>query len=397
MAPLKKFFTGEVTPPSPRLTNIQKCIRTNDIESVGDTSHLTFFEMMGNWSIGDYFKRDALTYANDLLVDKFKFEPIRLHVSVYSGDPMYPNIPPDEEAHRIWSDLGFPEDRIHALGAEDNFWGPAGNSGPCGPCSEVYYDLGQNTGCGKEDCGLNCDCGRYLEIWNPGVFMQYYKGEDGSFSDLPFKNIDAGAGIERFAMVLQGAKSVYDTDLLRPIAQNFIQENDLRIDESVDNPQIRIVTDHLRAATFMVADDIYPSNTRREYVVRRLIRRMVANANLMGAEQVKLEGSIEGIIQSFGEFYPELRANETKITPVINQEVRKFLTTLDKSKRALDKMLKQSPDYLSGENAFSLQETYGLPIEILQNIAQFRNFQIDIERYQLKMEEHRQKSRENRK
>lgn len=395
MAPIKKYFTGEEIPPSRRLTNIQRCVRTNDIESVGDTSHLTFFEMMGNWSIGDYFKKEALFFAYDFLTDNFHFDKNRLHVSVYRGDDKYPDIPADTEAYEIWLKLGVPKERIHLMGADDNFWGPAGTSGPCGPASEVYYDLGEDRGCGQGDCSPSHSCGRFLEIWNPGVFMQYNKLETGHFGRLPFNNVDAGAGMERFAMVLQGVKSVYDTDLLKPITEAFLQEN-----FRTDGPQreVRIVTDHLRAISFMISDGIIPSNKGREYVVRRLIRRVVAASRIMGVEVPSVSQTVDTIVNEFGEYYPNLSQNRDIILQVLNGEINSFARTLDRSMRAMEKVINRMGDQkvMGGKEAFVLQDTHGLPLEVLEQILQERGLHVDREGFQREMSKQKEKSRSSR-
>jgi len=213
MAPLKPYFTGEQKPPGPRLCNIQKCIRTNDIEVVGDPHHLTFFEMMGNWSIGDYFKEEAVYMAWEML-KSFGFDTTKLYVTVFKGDNKLPDVPPDEESKAIWKNI-IPETQIIPLGADSNFWGPTSDTGPCGPCTELFIDRGTNYGCGEQSCGPNCNCGRFIEIWNAGVFMQYYLHENGCLTELPLKSVDAGAGLDRFMLILEGKESVYDTDLLQ--------------------------------------------------------------------------------------------------------------------------------------------------------------------------------------
>lgn len=394
MAPLKKFFKGEQTPETKRLTNIQKCVRTNDVERVGDNRHLTFFEMMGNWSIGDYFKTDALHFAWELLTDEFKFDRDRLSVTVYGGDPLYPNIPSDEESYRIWQELGLSTNRIYRLGAEHNFWGPAGDSGPCGPCSEVFYDFGQDLGCKRPTCGPDCDCGRFIEIWNPGVFMQYNKDAIGNITELPFTSIDAGAGLERFAMILQNVDSVYETDLLKPIKDSLVSENNVTNTEDEKTIIIlRIMTDHVKSAVFMMGDGIYPSNTKREYVVRRLIRRMVTNSRLIGITNPKIKDAMAVIVENFGVYYPEILGLQPKAQEMFEQEVRAFSRTLDRSEKMLEVILKRSGGVVSGKDAFRLQDTFGLPYEIFLSIATTRGFTVNEAEFYAEMEKQREKSR----
>lgn len=396
MAPIKKYFTGEGIPPAKKMTNIQRCVRTNDIESVGDASHLTFFEMMGNWSIGDYFKEDALHFAYELLVDEFHFDKDRLHVSYYGGDKKYPDIPADDEAYDIWIKLGIPKERIHALGADDNFWGPAGTSGPCGPASEVHYDLGKDKGCGKSDCNPSHSCGRFLEIWNPGVFMQYNKTEQGKFERLPFNSVDAGAGMERFAMVLQGVESVYDTDLLKPVTEAFLQGN--QVLGKQHQQALRVITDHIKSTSFMISDGIYPANKGREYVVRRLIRRFVAASRMVGVSIPSVAEVVDVIVDEFGRYYPSLVENRSKILDVLNGEINTFSKTLDKSIREMEKILKTSGNgkILAGKDAFVLQDRYGLPLEILEQILETRGMGVDREGFQQEMSKQREVSRNSR-
>lgn len=394
MAPLKKYFTGEEESVSKRLTNIQKCVRTNDIENVGDNRHLTFFEMMGNWSIGDYFKNDALFYAWDLLTDKFKFPKDKLNITIYGGDPVYKDIPADEEAYKIWTSLGIPDERIYPLNAEHNFWGPAGTSGPCGPCSEVFYDMGKDKGCGRPECGPHCDCGRFVEIWNPGVFMQYNKDEEGKVSKLAFNSVDAGAGLERFALVLQNVETVFETDLLKPISDALISENKIFNLKTDDHKiPLRVMTDHLKSTIFMMSDGIYPSNTKREYIVRRLIRRIVTNARLLGISELKVNYAISTAVTCFKDIYPELAQSQSKIIETFGTESNGFTKTLKKAEKALDKILQKSSGQVSGKDAFMLQNTFGLPYEILDNILRVKGFTVNKKEFNIEMEAHRKMSR----
>ena len=388
MAPLKSYFTGEKSPPSKRLCNIQKCVRTNDIESVGDSHHLTFFEMMGNWSIGDYFKDKAIHLAWVLIEEVFGFDTSRIYVTVYGGDGRLPNVRPDEETQQVWETL-IPSERIVRLGADSNFWGPAGTIGPCGPCTEIFFDRGENYGCGKVNCGPDCECGRFLEIWNAGVFMQYYLHEDDKLTELPFKSVDAGAGLERFAMVLQGVDTVYETDLLKPILEIITEksrlQNDLR--------SVRIMTDHIRCSTFMIVDGIQPSNIGRAYVLRRILRRMFLHAKLTGIELSTLKEAAKTVCARFSSYYPKLKNSGEIVGEIIDNEASIFDKTLRRGLKEFDKIASRSHGMITGGDTFKLHDTLGFPLELTKEIAQTRGLSVDEEEFKSKFEEHRRRSR----
>ncbi|MDD3607194.1 MAG: alanine--tRNA ligase-related protein [Candidatus Moranbacteria bacterium] len=389
MAPLKSFFTGESDPPSRRLCNVQRCVRTNDIESVGDPHHLTFFEMMGNWSIGDYFKREAIELAWKLVRDVFGFDVSRVSVTVFGGDDHMPSVPADSESRGIWSDF-LPRERIIPLGADSNFWGPTSDTGPCGPCTEVFFDRGTEKGCGKDDCGPECGCGRFLEIWNAGVFMQYYMHEDRSLSDLPLRSVDAGAGIERFSLVLQGADSIYETDMFLPLLEVITSKL-----KSVDNMRsIRIMADHARATVFMVADGIYPGKTKRDYVLRRVMRRTLLHANLLGLNPDVFLEMAGVVIELFSHHYPSLTNNMELIQKIIISETASFGKVLSKGLKEFDKLtLKNDSKQVSGEDAFRLHDTLGFPLELTKEIADSRGMCVDVMGYTALLEEQRNRSR----
>jgi alanyl-tRNA synthetase len=275
MVQFKPYFTGEAAPPHPRLASCQKCFRTTDIDSVGDTQHLTFFEMLGNFSVGDYFKKEAVEWAWEFVTGWLKLPPERLWVTIYTDD---------DEAFDCWRAIDFPAEKIKRCGEKHNFWGPAGDTGPCGPCSEIHYDLGVDVGCGKPDCGPNCECGRFTEIWNL-VFTQYDQHEDGSRTPLPKPNIDTGMGLERTAAAMQGAKTVYETDCFVPIIANVsrLTGKSYGEDEATDKA-IRVVAEHARAVTFLIADGVIPSNEGRGYVLRRVLRRAALFGRKLGVE-----------------------------------------------------------------------------------------------------------------
>ena len=388
VAPLKPFFTGEKTPPHKRLCNIQKCVRTNDIESIGDRHHLTFFEMMGNWSIGDYFKQEAIELAWRMISEVFGFDTSRIYVTVYGGDSKLPNVPPDEESYKVWERL-IPNQRIIPLGADSNFWGPAGTSGPCGPCTEVFFDRGENFGCGKPTCGPDCECDRFLEIWNAGVFMQYYLQEDGTFTELPFKSVDAGAGLERFAVVLQAVDSVYETDLLKPVVETVVSNSNL----PANDRSTRIIVDHLRCITFMIADGIRPANVGRGYILRRLLRRIFLHSKLVGINVAVLLEATMVVQEVFSPYYPELKSAGEMVRQILEHELFGFEKTLDRGLREFDKIVSRSDNIISGDDAFRLHATFGFPIELTREVARMRGLAIDEDKFKERFEEHRRRSR----
>ena len=389
MAPLKSFFTREQIPPFPRLCNIQRCIRTNDIENVGDVHHLTFFEMMGNWSIGDYFKERAITFAWELMKDVYGFDTNRLVATFYGGDSLLPSVPADNESRRIWQGL-IPNERVVPLGADSNFWGPTSKTGPCGPCTEVFIDRGQHVGCLRPTCGPDCGCGRFIEIWNAGVFMQYNMNEDRSLTELPMRSVDAGAGLDRFAMVLQGTGSVYETDLLVPIMET--------VRSSQANPpeqSLRIIADPIRCATFIIADGVRPANTRREYVLRRLIRQSVLHAKLANVELERLPEIAKVVVDLYKPYYPELLPATGWIEGTIRGEMTVFGRTLSRGLAELDKIITHSTDTISGEDVFRLYDTFGMPLEITRELVSERNMTIDEQGFANAMETQRKRSRQS--
>ncbi len=386
MAPLKAYFTGEQQPPQRRLCNIQKCVRTKDIESVGDKHHLTFFEMMGNWSIGDYFKEETIALAWDLIKNWFNFDISKLYVTVYGGDQRIPEVAPDEETKKIWEKY-LPADRIILLDANSNFWGPAGETGPCGPCTEIFIDRGENYGCNKENCDPSCNCGRFLEIWNAGVFMEYYLDENKNLSELPLKSVDAGAGLDRFAVILQKVDSVYETDLLSPIIEVLDPEGNSK------SKSVRIMTDHLRCATFLIADGVFPGNTKREYVVRRIIRRALLHAHLSEKNPESFIKANKVVVELFSPYYPNLEKSQNITETIIRREIATFGKTLNRGLKELNKVFSRSQEVIGGADAFKLYETYGFPLELTKEIAAEKSLRVDEEDYKNQLEEHKKRSR----
>jgi alanyl-tRNA synthetase len=388
MVQIKPYFLGLAVPPSTRLASCQKCFRTTDIDSVGDSKHLTFFEMLGNFSVGDYFKKEAITWAWEFVTEHLKLKPERLWVTIYLDD---------DESFNYWRGIGFLEKRIVRLGEKDNFWGPAGNSGPCGPCSEIHYDFGKEAGCGKPDCGPGCDCGRFSEIWNL-VFTQYNQAPDGKRTPLPKPNIDTGMGLERVAAVMQGVFSVYDTDLFVPIRDKIcdLAGRTYGKDETADQTT-RIVSEHSRGITFLIADGILPSNEGRGYVLRRVLRRACFFGRKLGIEEPFLSQIAETVISRMGHVYPELVKNRRLIHEVVELEEEKFTSTLDAGINLVDKAvaeaLKQGRRSITGEEAFKFWDTYGFPLELTTEIAREKGLDVDLEGFEAEMGKQRERAR----
>ncbi len=387
MAPMKKYFTGEVTPPSTRVTTCQKCIRTPDLERVGITArHGTFFEMLGNFSFGDYFKTEAITWAWEFLTKTLEIPADLLWPSVYEQD---------DEAYTFWRDvIGVPEERIVKLGKADNFW--EHGTGPCGPCSEIYFDRGEKYGCGSPDCKPGCDCDRYMEIWN-NVFSQFNNMGDGTYTELEHKNIDTGMGLERLACIMQDVDNMFEVDTIRNILDKVcaISGKEYGKDTNTDI-SIRAITDHARAATFMISDGIIPSNEGRGYVLRRIIRRAVRHGKIIGIDRPFFMELCNAVINENKQGYPELVEKKQLIEKVINNEESSFNKTVDQGLSMLEELAKNSKTF-SGEDAFKLYDTYGFPIDLTKDILAEKGIALDEERFKELMEEQKQKARNARK
>lgn len=392
MAPLKPYFTGQEIPPRKRVTTCQKCIRTGDIENIGKTArHGTFFEMLGNFSFGDYFKHEAIFWSWEFLTKVVGIDPDRLYPSVYEED---------DEAFEIWNkEIGIAPERIFRFGKEDNFW--EHGSGPCGPCSEIYYDRGEKYGCGKPDCTVGCDCDRYIEVWN-NVFTQFDNDGKGNYSELEQKNIDTGMGLERLATVVQDVDSIFDVDTIQALRQKVCElaGKEYRKEYKWD-VSIRIVTDHIRSATFMISDGIMPSNEGRGYVLRRIIRRAARHGRLLGIEGEFLANLSNTVIEGSKDGYPELEEKKDFIFNVLTQEENKFNKTIDQGLNILgemeENMTKTGKKELSGEDAFKLYDTYGFPIDLTMEILEEKGFCVDEKGFQAAMEEQKVKARKARK
>ena len=397
MAPLKPYFTGQEIPPRRRVTTCQKCVRTGDIENVGKTArHLTFFEMLGNFSFGDYFKHEAITWSWEFLTEVLGLEKDRLYPSIYGED---------EEAFEIWNkEIGVPADRITRFyrdenGECDNFW--EHGAGPCGPCSEIYYDRGIKYGCGKPDCKVGCDCDRFMEVWN-NVFTQFNGDGKGGYEQLKQKNIDTGMGLERLAVVMQDVDSVFDIDTMKAIRDKIceLSHKEYHVNDK-DDVSIRLITDHIRSSTFMISDGILPSNEGRGYVLRRLMRRAARHGRLLGIEGKFLADLSNVVIEESKDGYPELYDNREFIFKVLTEEEEKFNKTIDMGLSILTDMAKELTDngkkVLSGEDSFKLYDTYGFPLDLTKEILEEKGLELDEEGFERCMQEQREKARDARK
>ncbi len=393
MHPLVPYLLGEKHPEGKRLVDVQKCIRTGDIDDVGDTSHCTFFEMLGNWSLGDYFKKEAIAYSFEFLTSEdYLGLPLEdLYFTCFEGDE---NAPKDTQSSEYWMSHGVPEDHIFFLGKKHNWWGPAGVTGPCGPDTEMFIDTGKEK-CG-EGCDPSCDCGKYLEIWND-VFMQYNKTKDGKFEPLAQQNVDTGMGLDRTVATLQGAESVYDTDAFeKPIAK--IEELSGKKYNDADEEEVksfRIIADHIRCSTFILGDmsGVTPSNMDQGYVLRRLIRRAIRYALKLGIAEGKLTEIAQTIIDQYGEAYPELITNEDRIISELKKEEQRFQRTIKQGLKEFDKLTKRiGGDLIDGKSAFRLYDTFGFPIEFTLELAQENGYKVDEAGFKTAFEAHQKVS-----
>ncbi|HEX2172830.1 MAG TPA: alanine--tRNA ligase, partial [Dehalococcoidia bacterium] len=396
MVQMKPYFMQEATPPKPRLTSSQKCFRTTDIEQVGNLKHLTFFEMLGNFSVGDYFKREATAWAWEFVTQRLELPEERLWTTVYTTD---------DEAYACWTDLGVPPERIVRYGeVEGNFWGPAGDTGPCGPCSEIHYDFGAEQGCGQETCGPACDCGRFLEIWNL-VFMELYQDAAGNRTPLPRKNIDTGMGLERTVTLLQGKQSVYDTDVFGPIIDRVADLAGRRYgDDPAADRAIRVLAEHGRAVAFLIGDGVIPSNEGRGYVLRRVLRRALRFARSLGLtigaslEAAILIQVVRAVLDRMGDVYPSLVENQAFVERVVASEEAKFARTLEVGLTRLDDLIAATEAggarELAGEEVFRLYDTYGFPVELTAELAEERGLAIDRTGFAAALDRQREQARQ---
>ncbi len=384
MQPLVPYLLGEKHPEGKRLTDYQKCLRTNDIDEVGDNRHLTYFEMLGNWSLGDYFKEESIQMSYDFLTKELGIPAEKISVTCFAGDE---DCPRDELTASCWEKAGISKDRIYFYGKDDNWW-IAGEEGPCGPDTEMFYDTGKPK-C-SDDCQPSCDCGKYVEIWN-NVFMEYYK-KDGKYTKLEQKNVDTGLGLERMAMLLQGKQTPFDTELFSPVMEKLqsLAKND-------DIASRRIVAEHMRASMMIICDGGRPSNLDRGYILRRLIRRMTRHLNKLQIDLNELPNLIELNVETLKEMYPELESHKQEIKDVIVAEKDKFMKTLNNGEREFNKVINrlknQGINKIDGKTIFNLYETYGFPPEVTKDLATENGFEVDLSEVDKLFKEHQEKSR----
>ena len=385
MAPFKPFFTGKMKPPSPRIATCQKCVRTGDIENVGRTArHHTYFEMLGNFSFGDYFKREAITWAWEFFTQMVGMPADRIYVTVYEED---------QEAYEIWTkEVGLEPSHVKRMGKADNFW--EHGSGPCGPCSELHFDRGESYGCGSPDCGVGCECDRFVEIWNL-VFTQFENDGNGNYTRLEHPNIDTGMGIERLACMVQNVDNIFEIDTMQRIMGHIMRIAGVKYGEDAKNDvSLRVITDHIRSTTFLIGDGVMPSNEGRGYVLRRLLRRAARHGRLLGIKEPFLADVCETVIEVNESAYPVLAEKRAFIKKVIRKEEESFGKTIDTGLILLDRMIASGTgSTMSGEDAFKLSDTYGFPLDLTMEILEEKNLTIDEEGFQAAMKEQKEKAR----
>lgn len=387
MHPLVPYLLGQPHPSGTKLVNVQKCLRTSDVAEVGDSFHLSFFEMLGNWSLGDYFKAESIPWSYEFLTSKdwLNIDKEKISVTVFAGDE---DAPKDEESADIWRSLGMPEERIFYLPKEDNWWGPAGATGPCGPDTEIFYDTGIEP-CGAE-CKPGCGCGKYNEIWN-NVFMEYNKTHDGRYELLDQKNVDTGMGVERTISVLQGKKNVYETEIFAPLIEKIKELAEVEEIPEEQEKSIRVIMDHIRAATFLLADGVVPRNIEQGYVLRRIIRGAIRHGRLMGIEREFLTELSPAVIGMYEEDNPHLRKNEEFILDELRKESKKFNNTLVKGLRRFNRIADKKKE-IDAKDAFLLYQSFGFPIEITAEIGEENGIPVDVAGFEEEMKIHQKVS-----
>jgi alanyl-tRNA synthetase len=388
MHPLVPYLLGQPHPNGTRLVNVQKCLRTNDIDEVGDSFHLSFFEMLGNWSLGDYFKEKSISWSYEFLTstDWLNIDPERLYFTVFAGDEESPR---DDESATVWMKLGIPKEKIFYLSKEDNWWGPVGSTGPCGPDTEIFYDTGKEP-CGA-DCQPSCSCGKYCEIWN-NVFMEYNKTVEGKYVQLKQKNVDTGMGVERTTAILQGKDNVYETEAFAPLIDKVKEIADLETITDNQIKSIRVIVEHTRAATFLLAEEIVPLNVGQGYVLRRLIRKAIRHGRLIGIMPEFLSIIAQKIIEKYFVEYPHLKSCEEKIISELKKEYNKFNNTLTKGLNRFYRIAKKRKK-INGKDAFFLYQSFGFPIEMTKEIASENNIPVDINGFYEEFKKHQKVSR----
>lgn len=387
MHPLVTYLLGEPHPLGRRLVDYQKCVRTDDIEEVGDENHVTFFEMLGNWSLGDYFKEDAIEMSYDFLVNYLRLDPERLSVSVFGGDK---DAPRDIEAAEVWKALGIKKENIYYYGKKHNWWGPAGLTGPCGPDTEIFYDTLKEKCC--DDCGPSCDCGKYWEIWN-NVFMEYNKNSDGTFTQLKQKNVDTGLGLERVTALMENKENIYETELFSRIMEKIYS-----LSSKTDTLSSRIIADHIRSSCFIITDGVFPGNVDQGYILRRLIRRAIRYMRKVGINPENIVVLAAAVIDSLKHMYNELENSRQIILNTLEAEKNRFMMTLEKGEvrflKALENCRKDGKTVLEGNIVFNLYDTYGFPPEITKELAEENGVSIDLSGYEQLFKRHQELSRQ---
>jgi alanyl-tRNA synthetase len=388
MHPLVPYLLGQRHPSGRKLVNVQKCLRTSDIDEVGNSFHLSFFEMLGNWSLGDYFKEESIQWSYEFLTSKewLDIDEEKLSVTVFAGDE---KIPRDTESARIWEGLGVPKDNIYYLPREDNWWGPIGSTGPCGPDTEIFYDTGKKP-CGSE-CKPGCSCGKYNEIWN-NVFMEYNRTQDGEYELLEQKNVDTGMGVERTVAVLQGKDNVYETEIFAPLVNGINELSGIEVISENQIRSVRIICDHSRAATFLLAEGIVPLNVERGYVLRRVIRGAIRHGKLLGIEEEFLSALSQIIIETYVEDYPHLKSNQDFIVAELQKEYKKFNNTLARGLNRFNRIARNK-EKINGKDAFLLYQSFGFPIEITKELGKENGIFVDVDGFYEEFEKHQKVSK----
>lgn len=385
MQQFKEYFLGKAFPYGKRAASCQKCFRTSDIENVGDVDHLTFLEMLGNFSFGDYFKKEAIELALELLTEKYQISQDRLWFTYFKGDK---EVPEDKESKKIWQSLGISSKKIHGFSRKDNFWGPTGKEGPCGPTTEIHYDLTLKPCKKGQQCLPNCNCGRFVEIWNL-VFNEYYQSENKNLTLLKQKGVDTGLGFERLVMVCQGGSSVFETDLFKPLLEEIEK---ISSEPYNQNPKpFRIIADHIRGAVFLASEGIFPSNVEQGYILRRILRRMMRFGRLLDFPKNFLIPLAEKVIEIYQDIYPEVRSQETDILTVIQKEEEKFSKTLERGLKQFEKIAALGD--IDGQDAFHLFDTYGFPLEVTEELAREKGLKVDKRGFEEAFKKHRDISR----
>lgn len=386
MHPLVPYLLGQPHPSGKRLCDAQKCVRTGDIDEVGDATHCTFFEMLGNWSLGDYFKEEMVPWSYEFLTKELGLDPDRLAVTVFEGDS---DCPRDDETAELWVKCGIKRENVFYLGKKHNWWGPAGQTGPCGPDTEMFFDTGKPKCC--DTCSPACDCGKYVEVWND-VFMQFNKTADGKFEPLKQKNVDTGMGLERALMNMQGLSSVYDTDVFVPIVNKIKELANITDETDEQKRAIRVVADHVRTATFIIGDErgVSPSNVDQGYILRRLLRRAIRFGGSIGLGSRDYSAIALVIVDEYKDVYPELNVARERIVSEIDEEYDRFSRTLENGMKEFEKLCKYiQGDTIPGKSAFRLYDTYGFPLEMTIELAKERGFKVDVDGYNKRFEEHK--------